>query len=509
MDAQPSSRTKVLCGWIVFALAVALRLPSLLRPLYLDEFATLEIIRQDSFWAAMQLLRDDTHHPLYFAGLYGWAQLSTHTAWLRTFSLISDIGALWGLQWGLRARAQRAAMLGVALWGTLPVALRFSTEIRPYALLALTAIWAWATAQWVLTRTSWSWGRVITVALVWVCLVATHPVGILAVAAMGVALVLDVWATHGIAWRSMARLLRLLPACAAAAVSFVWLHWAFTHDPSGARISWMPKLSGALIARILNYTFGTDEGAPYALSGVTWSSNHAAGIVIFTGLLLVGWVGRGGRGWTLAAAFHFLIVCVVSVFSLPIFWYRSLVPAFILAVGAGALGLARLSRLGVGIALILVGWQTAIWLPRATRPVDPTEQAAISAVDHLGEGEGVYVFPDWMYITVQPFLDKTQWDHILPCGGSASAQHADPNGVAIVRCNLDLIDGPAGFGACLQRMRQRRIALHDLYVFLDDDDDMYQASRDKRQRLLSTVQDVYGPCDADSIDGRVVHLHCP
>lgn len=508
-DPKSASRGDRILSWLVFAAAIGLRLPSLLRPLYLDEFATLEVLGEPTFAGAMQILRGDTHHPLYFAMLYFWAQISDEPIWLRTLSLLFDMGALAWLYAGLRQVSCRAAILGVALWGACPVALRFSTELRPYAPLACMAVAGLVLAYRSVDATHVRRRLVLLTAGAWLCLVATHPVGILAIAGILAALACDLWGGQG-ARRALFKLCRLLiPTCCAVAL-FAVLHWWFTLDPSGGRISWMPPLSGDLVARILNYSFGTDGGAPWALLGITWTSTHAAGIVIFTGLLFVGIAARGGRAWSLAALFDFLIVALVSLIARPIFWYRSIVPALIYATGAGAVGLARLSRWGVGATVVLVVWQAAIWLPRATRAIDPTGLAGSLAVEQLGAQEAVYVFPDWMYVTVRPFIEPEQWGQILPCGGDPNQPYAAlPHGVAIARCNLDMIAGSAGFAACLQQMRRRGVALHDLYVFLDDDDDMYAASQDKRQTLLDTVQSSYGPCTIEDPNARVVHMACP
>ena len=508
-DPRAASRGDRILSWLVFAAAVGLRLPSLLRPLYLDEFATLEVLGAPTFGDAMELLRNDTHHPLYFALLYFWAQVSDESIWLRTLSLIFDMGALAWLYVGLRQVSSRSALMAVALWGACPVALRFSTELRPYAPLACFAVAAWVLAHHSVRQPQVRRPLILLTVAAWLCLVATHPVGILAIAAIVAALAIDMGLAFGLR-RGWVKLWRLtLPGVGAGGL-FALFHWWFTYDPSGSRISWMPKLSGELIARILNYSFGTDGGAPWALLGTTWTSTHAAGIVIFVGLIFVGMVARNGRAWALAAFFDFLVVAAVSLVARPIFWYRSIVPALIYATGAGAVGLSRLSRWGVGTVVLLVTWQAAIWLPRATRAIDPTALAGSAAVEQLGAQESVYVFPDWMYITVRPFLEPEQWAHILPCGGDPNQPDAPlANGVAIARCSLDMIPGPTGFAACLKQMRDRHAVLHDLYVFLDDDDDMYATSQNLRLTLIDTVQSTYGPCTVEDPNTRIVHLACP
>jgi hypothetical protein len=513
--------------WLLVAAAVVLRLPGLQRPLYLDEYATLEVLSQPTWTAAMTILRADTHLPGYFLCLMLWSKASMATPWLRLLSLCFDVGTLVCLGRLCQRWGAPTACWAIALWGANPIALRFSVEIRPYALLALlTLIGLWLACELIEQRRR---AQVGALCVAWAALVATHPVGLMAVVASLGALALQLlltppaipalsslhtaqkWPTPTFSHfaQVVRRFFPLLPGTLTALFLFAGLHWGFTLDPSGARASWRPKMSGTLFSTILDNCMGTDAGAFVTRLG----REGPAGVGLGPGLYLLA-LGAGlwrglSRTWAAAALLHVVIVAAYSLVGTPVFWYRSIFPSLIFAAIASAIVLSQhKARWPAWVAVAMVTWQVSIWLPRASRAIDPTQQVAQAAVAAMQPGEAMCVFPDWMNQTVWPYLPTAMWPQISTCT-KLPATPSLHRGVGIVRCNLDLLEGPSGLRAQFSAMRQHGVHLHDIFAFLDDDDDLYPAGRTRRLELLDAIKATAGPCEVDGIEERVAHLRCP
>lgn len=500
--------------YALLALALLLRVPSLFRALSLDEFATLEVLRAGSFSEAMQLLRIDTHLPGYFAPLWIWSRGGLSTLWLRMFSLLIDAATLVGLAaWG-RSVGGQTARVAVLLWGAMPLALRFSTEIRPYVLLTFLTL-ASAMAGERLRRLSraTSADAMMTTG-VWCWLTATHQVGFLVVTPLvagwlGSALLRRAQSFGGRLMLAGQLALRLGVPFILSGCCFAACHWGFTCDPSGARVGWMPPLSLGLIEEMFNYSLGLDRGVSILPFGRPLVGASHTGSLLFLAACGVGLASARGRPWAIASLSEWTTIAAITYVKQPIFWYRSIVPSLLLAVMATAASCARLRRgtkvyaaLGLGL---YASWAVACWVPRAMRPIDPTEQSARLALDLRQQDEPLFVFPDWMRITVDPLT--TEQGRVLTLAMTAAPRTPLASGVAIIRCNESLIEGATGLGAQLEELVARGAALHDVVLFLDDDDDMYPETWKTRKKLSALVSASFGPCDTVS-EGRIVHLRC-
>lgn len=497
---------------LVLASAVGLRILSLTRPLYLDELATLDLIGEPTFGGAMQALRADTHHPGYFGLLYLWGKLSCATPWLRLFSLLFDVGSLCLLQRLFVRCAPAAAVAAVGIWGACPVALRNATEIRPYAALSFCTLLSLACAHAMFSspnRRRW----LVSTTAAWVSLVAMHPVGVMAMAAILGALLLPLRVSPPQTARALGAHLRLrgkwlaLPTLAGGS-TFALLHWWFALDASGARISWMPAMSFDLLARIFNMCFGLDKLASYYASGLFGSSSHPMGLVVFTSALLLGAWRQFGQRAALAALLHVFIVIAFSIGVRPIFWHRSIVPSIMMAVVGVAPALASLPRLrGLAAVVPLLVWQIAAYLPQAKRPIDPCELAGIAAASARAPQQDVLVFPAFMHIAVRPHLQAGAAAHLLSLD-QAIAKNGQVGGIALIRGSLDTDEGGRSGTRLLQLLRQKGATVCDWFLFQDENDDLDAPSRTARWLTMKQIALLYGPCEMQEQNARIAHMRC-
>lgn len=119
-------------------------------------------------------LRQDGHPPLYYVLLHGWMDLfGQGDRAVRTLSGLFAV-ALLPLIWvaGTRLGGRRVALYAVLLTALSPYALRYATETRMYALVALLALMLWLVTTSALERPVW-W-RLVAIALGTGVLLWTH-----------------------------------------------------------------------------------------------------------------------------------------------------------------------------------------------------------------------------------------------------------------------------------------------------------------------------------------------
>ncbi len=119
----------------ICCLALGLRLLGLNKGIWLDEFITLDWVLSPDLTSMFQKIRTDTWPPLYFVLLRAWSYFGRGEATLRMFSVVFGVGlVVIAMVWMKRYSYLSSILTGIIL-ATLPVVLRFSQEIRGYALL--------------------------------------------------------------------------------------------------------------------------------------------------------------------------------------------------------------------------------------------------------------------------------------------------------------------------------------------------------------------------------------
>ncbi len=119
----------------ISCLALGLRLLGLNKGIWLDEFVTLDWVLSPDLTSMFQKIRTDIWPPLYFVLLRAWSYLGQGEVTLRLFSVVFGVGlVVIAMVWMKRYSYLSSILTGIIL-ATLPVVLRFSQEIRGYALL--------------------------------------------------------------------------------------------------------------------------------------------------------------------------------------------------------------------------------------------------------------------------------------------------------------------------------------------------------------------------------------
>lgn len=521
-------------AWLLLAVALLWRALGLLRPLYLDEYATLEVLEQP-FWQAISLLRWDTVHPGYFLLLYGWYGVAHNLAWLRLLSVLFDMATLVGLlQLGKRMYGSWLNV-GVLVWIIHPLVLRFAIELRPYAALSCCTIWAMLASQAYLQDATEATLRYRRMGVIgwWCLLIFLHPVGIMTMVACMGAFLLDrignsiSWQTAAkssglLLWQQFAPQLRRLAWIGLPVFGwFALLHWGFLLDHSGQRISWIPPLSMQLLRDISNTLAGVDGGVLLQANGwLPWDPYQwpqgGLGLLLLTAAGLMCWfASKQGRLWLVAAMLHAGLICGYSWLIQPIAWYRSLLPSLALLIGAWscvpigsttALGFAALARLAVGYVCGLVWLLLAMvhWWSFADRAIDPSGAIAQHAQATLPTGGQIAVFPDYLYITVLPHLPARQSYQVVPL-----EKVAPPAGAVIVRLEQVPMLSESKLAQALLRLRQTAVGPYDFFVTLTDDDDRLLHYRNLLEQALQSIAQQFAPCQALAFpSARAAHLRC-
>src|SRR5512145_896422 len=103
----------------ILSLALALRLIGLGKGIWLDEYATLQIILQDSFAKTIQAVQTDNHPPLYFILLRIWSQIDTSAGFLRLPGAFFGVGTVAVVMIWIRRYSRLGSLLAGLLTATL------------------------------------------------------------------------------------------------------------------------------------------------------------------------------------------------------------------------------------------------------------------------------------------------------------------------------------------------------------------------------------------------------
>ncbi len=206
---------------VLVAAGVALRLGTT-SPLWLDEALSANIAALP-VGELLDALRRDGHPPLYYLLLHGWSAVvgdGDHAVRaLSTVFGLATIPLLWAV--ARRAGGRSCAVATTVLYATSPFAIRYSTETRMYALVALLVVAGWLAVRRAEERPTVP--RLALVALLAGALLLTHYWSLFLLTAVGACLLARAWLARR-AGRPVAAQVRLLVALAAGTLLFVpWL----------------------------------------------------------------------------------------------------------------------------------------------------------------------------------------------------------------------------------------------------------------------------------------------
>lgn len=133
--------------WLIFGLALLVRLPALNQSLWLDEAITAIVLRNLNYGAIVtQFSPTDFHPPLFYLVLKAWSQLfGTSEIALRSFSVVlSLIGVGLAYQIAKERINQTVGLIAALFLATGPLYVYYAMEARMYALettLVLLSVW--------------------------------------------------------------------------------------------------------------------------------------------------------------------------------------------------------------------------------------------------------------------------------------------------------------------------------------------------------------------------------
>lgn len=221
LEAAPPRRSVEVVAVLLVLAGAALRVGSL-SPLWLDEALSANIASLP-LGELLDALRLDGHPPLYYLLLHVWSQLVGAGDWaVRALSGVLGVAAL-PLVWaaGRRFGGRTCALAALVLYATSPFAIRYATEARMYALVALLVLSGWLAVRRAEERPTI--GRLALVSVISGALLLTHYWSLFLLSVVGFGLVVRV-ARAGRAGRSPGEPLRLVVAVAAGGLLFLpWL----------------------------------------------------------------------------------------------------------------------------------------------------------------------------------------------------------------------------------------------------------------------------------------------
>jgi hypothetical protein len=341
-DKRTNFYPLVLVG--ITCLALGLRLLGFDKGIWLDEFVTRDWVLSVNLASMFQKMRIDAHPPLYFVLLRAWSYLGQGEATFRLLSVIFGVGlVVIAMVWMKRYSSLSSILTGIIL-ATLPVVIRFSQEIRGYALLLCATALAFYFASRLKAEPQRLTGYVgLTVSLA--VAVLTHMVGVM--------LIIPVWlfiVTMNSDWQRIepgkAFLTIAIPAALFIYCKYFFLYRSPSHD------WWMPQVNLVLLWSIFRYVQDSLAG--------TWpvnlftEENPALGVYVsnlamllclilaFIFLALGQW--RRTLPFLLAAITYWGELLAYSVAVLPIIWNHTLLPGIVPLAGFVGLHVATLKR---------------------------------------------------------------------------------------------------------------------------------------------------------------------
>ena len=401
------------------ALATLLRSVGLDKSLWVDEHSSIVVALSHNL---LDTLASYDHPPFYFIILSGWSQLSQSIWFLRIPSVLFSLFSVGLITVLAGRRSNQAGILAGLSCAPLPILLRYSQEIRQYALLFLLTTLAFFLADLLIQYRSKKLFYVllgVTLALA----AATHGVGLFLIPAVSVFIILE-----SREWRKLnpqgVILALVLPL---AGLGLVW--GLFLENPwKEASTWWMPQLSTELTTDTLAHILGSgslstlitdDLNTVGAASRATRSGPILWTLCFFhlTVATLGNW--RKSGGFAAAAITFWVCLVVYSLFFLPIFYYRTLLPGLVpylcfLAIQVTTIRIP-LARTVLTTALITVSlcFSYAWLFGEAHRPWEPWKELSAS-LDMRRNGPSLLMgLPHYSIGPVAHYLQINQAD-ILP-----------------------------------------------------------------------------------------------
>lgn len=434
MEATARSRRATALLAVAIVGAVALRLVGLDRGLWVDEVASVGIAGDLSVGA----LRASEWPPLHAFFLRAWMVGGVSDEWLRLESVGVAFVTLVVLAAWLRQQSAGAALVGVLLFGTLPILLRYGQEVRGYGLVvAFTTIAFWALTPPVGASRPRAGCWMAGVALAFG--VATHLVGVFSVAAAAVYVCLfdapKRWVRVPIA--------DLIPLVLPGALAFAGFYFWFLQRIPQPEEWWMPRISAAWLGETASGLsgFGVLEDALESF-GVSLEVAHGvvgAGFVGLAGLIAF-FGGRAGLACLASAVAYWSLLVAYSIVATPILYDRTALAGLVPAIGFVALEIGGARRWVRVVSMLLVALACLLfvqqWVSRlATTPHEDWKGVGTLLAESWAEDDLVFVVPPFAAPAVSRYVPESVAGAVRPLhiGAVPSVPPNTPGAFLVVR----------------------------------------------------------------------------
>ncbi|HUY23074.1 MAG TPA: glycosyltransferase family 39 protein [Acidimicrobiales bacterium] len=364
--------------------------------LYLDETVSTTIAKAPWHRFTQSVLHRESNMALYYLVLRVWSNVGHSEVAVRSLSVVASLGALAVLVFLTRELfGPRAALIGGVLLAVNPLIVELAQDTRGYALSLLLVSASSALFVRGLRRSS---GWPMWAAYVVVSALAAYTNFWAALVPLSHACSLAFTPPGRVAWR------RLVASAVGLAVLLVPLGLLIrSNDSSG--VNWASGTSaGHIFSKVR-------DKVPHSLIDV----GILVVVVAVVGMVVVlkrrprtaAWMAN----WPVMFTLCWLVVPVAAVVFLsfaykPLLVVRYLIvflPPAVMLVGAG---LARLSRraMAVGLTLLVAASGAGLWHWYAHGPSEDWRAALTTIADRSQPGDGVVVFPAYMRIPFEWYL---------------------------------------------------------------------------------------------------------
>jgi hypothetical protein len=384
---------------VLFGLALGLRLIGLSKGIWLDEQSALNRAFHNDILGILLPRTGGADPPLYYILLHLLRWVGTVEWPARLLSVAFGFATVVIMALWLRRPSRLASYLVAVVLATTPVMLRYSQEIRPYALLMFATACAYLFADRVSRRPPGTAGFVGLVLSLTVA-VSAHMTAVFLLPAILVFISLSRSPDAVTAVR------RSLAAMVFPGALFLFYYFVYLKVPPEVAVQWIPEASADLVLSTFRYLFGASATA-WSLQGpspVQTPAIHYGWLILPTILVITLVWGRQRPGAPLlvSAMVFWLALIAYSHIGLPIFWYRTALPGLIPFVGAVALGAGDLRprwlQIGtcVAVAALSAVYATRWAAVEAWQPIEEWRQVSRRIAAEWAPNSAVVFYPAYV-----------------------------------------------------------------------------------------------------------------
>lgn len=386
----------------ILVLSLGIRLIGLSKGIWLDEFASINLLQKGGLYGTLSAARADTQPPLYFLFLELWSRISISEEFLRLCSVIFGIGAIVVVMVWLKRYSNLASLLAGLSFATLPIMLRYSQEIRGYSLLVFATALSFLFASRLLAHPERLSGY-LALAFSLAIAVSTSLVGIMLLIPLYAFLIISSIIEKRQIDHHRTILAMILPGLAFIYFNFIYLKDLYELTENW----WMPTVSWGLVEVVIKSLFG--HWAIYGvLQRVMPETAHHFYYLIPTlflfALIALPFLSDWRRGIPLFVAFmiYWLEMIGYSLLKKPIFVDRTLLPSLVPFFGLLALQISTIrlkwikKAYVIGFILVCFIFTTHWITDQAWKPLEEWQGVSNSLKSKWKPGDLVVFYPSFV-----------------------------------------------------------------------------------------------------------------